>query len=164
MDYTHPANRKGLNTCCLPERRWQLLSATERNAGGGNHARDHSNARRILQDTNEMRWASEKRRGMLTYGAVLPENGCSHSSVAEGFQLASCLTTFLTALTSLRATTANLPISRSVWDHGSSTIMSWWKVSKHGWSHRPQTSLTEEYKNLLPRHKFLNLRGDYVEK
>jgi hypothetical protein len=59
----------------------------------------------------------------------------------------SCLTTLLTALISLRATTT----WRTRWDHSASTIMrSWWKVPKRGWAHMRQTSLTQAYKNLFP--------------
>jgi hypothetical protein len=36
------------------------------------------------------------------------------------------------------------------WNHSASTIMSWWKVSKHGWVYRPQTSMTQAYKTLFP--------------
>jgi hypothetical protein len=40
---------------------------------------------------------------------------------------------------------------KNCWDHSASTIMrSWWKVSKHGWAHRRQTSLTQAYKILFP--------------
>jgi hypothetical protein len=34
-------------------------------------------------------------------------------------------------------------------DHSASAIMSWWKVSKRGWAHRWQTSLTQAHKNLF---------------
>jgi transposase len=49
------------------------------------------------------------------------------------------------------ATTTCLPTWRIGWYHSISTIMSSrWKVSKHGWAHRQQTSLTQAYKILLP--------------
>jgi hypothetical protein len=55
--------------------------------------------------------------------------------------------TILTALISLCLTTTHLP----GWDLSTSTIIrSWWKVSKHGWAHRQQTSLTQANKHLLP--------------
>jgi hypothetical protein len=41
----------------------------------------------------------------------------------------SSVTTLLTALTSLRATTTCLPTWRTVWDHSPSTITSWWKLT-----------------------------------
>jgi hypothetical protein len=63
----------------------------------------------------------------------------------------SSLTTLLTALISLRATTACLPTWRAGCDLSASTLMrSWWKVSKHGWAHVRQTSLTQAYKNVFP--------------
>jgi hypothetical protein len=59
--------------------------------------------------------------------------------------------TFLTALILLWVTTTCLPTWRTGWHHSASTIMrSWWKVSKHGWAHRWQTSMTQTYKNLFP--------------
>jgi hypothetical protein len=54
----------------------------------------------------------------------------------------SCLTTLLTALILLRATTTCFPTYRTGWDDRASTIMSWWKVLKRGWTHRRQTFLT----------------------
>jgi hypothetical protein len=47
--------------------------------------------------------------------------------------------------------TTCLPTWRTGWDHSDSTIMrSWWKVSKRGWAHTQQTSLTKAYKNVFP--------------
>jgi hypothetical protein len=44
-----------------------------------------------------------------------------------------------------------LPTWRTRWDHCASTIMrNWQKVSKCGWAHRQQTSLTQAYINLFP--------------
>jgi hypothetical protein len=63
---------------------------------------------------------------------------------------ASFLTIPLTVLISHRATATYLPTWRTGCDHNSSTIMrNWWKVSKRGWAHRRQTSLTHACKNLL---------------
>jgi hypothetical protein len=47
-----------------------------------------------------------------------------------------------------------------------SNMRSWCKMSKHGWAHRRQTSLTRVHKNLLPAryNKCLNSSGDYIEK
>jgi hypothetical protein len=56
------------------------------------------------------------------------------------------LTTLLTALISLQVTTACLHTWRTACNHSTSTIMcSWWKVSRCGWSHRRQTSVTQAY-------------------
>jgi hypothetical protein len=61
------------------------------------------------------------------------------------------LTTLLTALISLQATTICFPNWRNGCDHSISTIMrSWLKVSKRGWAHSWQTFLTQTYKNLFP--------------
>jgi hypothetical protein len=63
----------------------------------------------------------------------------------------SCLTTLLTALISLRATTTCLPTWRTGWNHSASaTMRNWCKVSKLGWARWQQTSLTQMYKNLFP--------------
>jgi hypothetical protein len=45
-------------------------------------------------------------------------------------------------------TTTCLPTWRNGWDHSASTMSSW-KVSKCGWAHRQQISLTQEHKNLF---------------
>jgi hypothetical protein len=72
------------------------------------------------------------------------------SSTAGAFQL-GVVTTLLIALISRQATTTCSPTWRSGWDHSTSTIIrSWCKVSKRGWAHRRQTSLTQAYKNLFP--------------
>jgi hypothetical protein len=82
-----------------------------------------------------------KMRGMLTPGVepstiirgrieMLALEHCW--SISTG----SCLTTLLTGLISLRVTTTYSPTWRTGWDHGVSKIMSWWKVSKSGWTHR----------------------------
>jgi hypothetical protein len=63
----------------------------------------------------------------------------------------SCLITLLWALISLRTAATCLPTWRTGCDHSPSTIMrSWWKVSKSGWAHMRQTSLTQAYKNISP--------------
>jgi hypothetical protein len=63
----------------------------------------------------------------------------------------SCLTTFLTALISLRATTVCLPTWRAGWDHSASTIKRRrWKLSERGWVRRRHIYLTHTYKNLFP--------------
>jgi hypothetical protein len=63
----------------------------------------------------------------------------------------SCLTTLLTALISRQATTTCLPTWRTGCDHSILTIKrSWWKMLKHSWAHRRQTSLTQSYRNLFP--------------
>jgi hypothetical protein len=93
-----------------------------------------------------------KRGGMVTSIAVLVLTQLLALEHCLSISTGSCLTTLLTALISLRATTTCLPTptSRTDWDHSASTIMSWWKVSKHGWAHRRQTSLTHAYRNLFP--------------
>jgi hypothetical protein len=87
---------------------------------------------------------------------------CSSMTMRIGIQLfapehtwsiltGSCLTTLLTAMIMLRATTTCLPTWRTGWDHSASTIVrSLWQVSKCGWTHRQQISLTHSYKNLYP--------------
>jgi hypothetical protein len=63
----------------------------------------------------------------------------------------SCFTTLLTDLILLWVTTTSLPTRRTSCDHSSSTVMrGWWKVSKCGWAHMWQTSLTQAYKDLFP--------------
>jgi hypothetical protein len=63
----------------------------------------------------------------------------------------SCLTTHVTALILLRATTTCLTTWRTGCDHSASTIMrSWLKVWKRGWDHRRKISLTQAYKELFP--------------
>jgi hypothetical protein len=54
-----------------------------------------------------------------------------------------CLTTLHTALILLQVTTTCLPAWRAGCNRSVSTIMSWWKVSKRGWAHRWQISLTQ---------------------
>jgi hypothetical protein len=71
------------------------------------------------------------------------------TSQAYCISTGSCLTTLLTVLISLRMTAAYSP-TWTGYDHSASTIIrSWWKVSKCGWAHRRQTSLTQTYKNLF---------------
>jgi hypothetical protein len=61
------------------------------------------------------------------------------------------LTNPLTALISFWATTTCFPTWRTGRDHSDSTIMrNWQKVSKYGWAHRRQISLTQTYKNIFP--------------
>jgi hypothetical protein len=58
-----------------------------------------------------------------------------------------------TAVISLRSTATCLPTWRTSCNHRTSTVMrSWLKVSKRGWAHRQQTSLTQAHKVLFP-HK-----------
>jgi transposase len=55
---------------------------------------------------------------------------------------------------------------RTGWNYSASTIMrSSWKLSKRGWSHRQQTSLTQAYKYLLPDATSASIfRRDLIEK
>jgi hypothetical protein len=77
--------------------------------------------------------------------------GCLHLRTTGAFQLESCLASLLTTLVLLWMTTICLPTWRSGCDHSASTIMrSWWKVSKHNWTHRQQNSLTQAYIHLFP--------------
>jgi hypothetical protein len=91
-----------------------------------------------------------KRRTMLTSDVVLLRDIARRRTVLPlehccSISSGSCLTTLLTALISLRATTSCLPTWRT-WDHSSLAITgSWWKVSKRGWGHRRETSLTQAY-------------------
>jgi hypothetical protein len=62
-----------------------------------------------------------------------------------------CLNSFLTTLIASQATTTCLPTWKTEWDHSASTIMrSWWTVSKRGWAHKKQTSLTKAYRIISP--------------
>jgi hypothetical protein len=112
----------------------------------------------------------EKRCGMLISGVVLlhdsvhPHTAACTWALLEHFSwkmlehcwsisAGSCLTTLLIALILLWATITCLLIWRTDWDQSSSTIMmSWSKVSKHGWAHRRYFSyclLTAQYRWLL---------------
>jgi hypothetical protein len=98
----------------------------------------------------------KRKRGMLTYCVVLlhdnarPHTTARTRALPEHFNL-ELFDHPLTALISLRATTTCLPIWRTCQDHRASKVMrSYWKVSKRGWAHRRQTSLTQAYKNLFP--------------
>jgi hypothetical protein len=86
------------------------------------------------------------RNGMLTSSVVLlHDNVCPHTAACTQ----ALLEHFNWKL--LWATTTCLPTWRTGWDNSASTIMmSWWKVSEHGWAHRRQTSLAQTYKNLHP--------------
>jgi hypothetical protein len=71
----------------------------------------------------------------------------------------SCLTTLLMALILLWATTTCLPTWRTGWDHSTSAIMSWWKVSKCMWlssqaAHFSDTGIQQLFSS----------GGDYTEK
>jgi hypothetical protein len=93
-----------------------------------------------------------KKCGMLTSSVLLLQTmrvciqllALEHSwSISTG----NCLTTLLEALISLRATTNCLQTWSTGWDHSASTTMrSWWKMSKCGWAHGQQTSLAQTYK------------------
>jgi hypothetical protein len=109
-----------------------------------------------------------KRRGMLTSGVVLLHDNARPHARALLLALQHCwsistgnsLTTLLTALILLQVTTTCLPTRRTGCDHSASTIMrSWWKVSKRGWAHRQQTSLTQAYKNLFPDTTSVSIPG-----
>jgi hypothetical protein len=68
------------------------------------------------------------------------------------------LTMLLTALISHWVTATCLPIWRTGSDHSTSTV-SWWRVSVHGWAHRRQTSLTQACKNLFPNMTSASISG-----
>jgi hypothetical protein len=73
----------------------------------------------------------------------------------------SCLTTHLTDLISLWATTTCLPTWSTDCDHSASTKMSWWKVSKRGWA---AGFFDTGIEKLIPRYdKCLHSGGDYVK-
>jgi hypothetical protein len=75
------------------------------------------------------------------------------------------LTTLLTALISLRATTTCLPTRRTGWGNNASTIMRRWRnVSKRGWIHRRQTSLTQAHKTYSRYDRCFSSGGDSIEK
>jgi hypothetical protein len=87
-----------------------------------------------------------KRRGMLTFGVVLlHDNASPHTAVRtlallehfnwEFFEHRPCSPD--------RAPSDYHLFTWSSFDHSASIIMkSWWKVSKRGWAHRRQSSLT----------------------
>jgi histone-lysine N-methyltransferase SETMAR len=121
----------------------------------------------MQQDTTIMSWMycetlkklcraiQNKRRGMLTYGIVLfHDNAWSHTTDCNWILLEH----FNRELFNHPPYSPDLTPSdyhlfaylKNLWDHSPSTIMSWWKVSKHDWAHRQQTSLTQAYKNLFP--------------
>jgi hypothetical protein len=160
--HIHQRSRKSLNERCLPSRK--LMSAVFWGSKGVLMVKFMQQGTTI---TSEVYWEillknclgptiENKRRGMLTYGLVLlhgsarPHTARPTRALLEHFSW-ECLTTLLTALILLRATTTCLPAWRTSWNHSASTVMrSWGKVSKRGWAHRRQTSLTQAYKNLFP--------------
>jgi hypothetical protein len=68
----------------------------------------------------------------------------SHSSTAGAFQLG-----VVWSPSSQPWSRTCLPTWNTGWDDSPSTMESWWKVSKRGWAHRRQTSLTQAHKNLF---------------
>jgi hypothetical protein len=143
-----------------------------RSADGWIHAtRDRNNVTSVLRNTKKKlrRLIQNERRGMLISDVeLLHDTARPHKATRTRYcwniSTGSCLTNLLTAPTSLRTTTTCLPTRRTGWDPCASTIMSWWKVSKRGWTYRRHTSLKQAYKNLIPRYKCLNSGGDYVER
>jgi hypothetical protein len=97
-----------------------------------------------------------KRRGMLTSGIVLFLDNAHLHTAAHTRVLQKHFNWELFdhppySPDTLRVTITCLPTWKTGWNHSTSTIMrSWWKVSKRGWAHRRQTSLTEAHKNLFP--------------
>jgi hypothetical protein len=163
--HIHQTNRKLLNKCCRPAKK---LTATVF------WDRERVLMVEFMQQgitiTSEVYCETLKRsakgrpfrtKGMECWHPVQ----CSSMTMRVRIQLlalehyrsiptASCLITLLTGLVSLLVTSTCLPISRTGCDHSASTIMrSWSKVSKRGWAHRRQTSLTQAYKNLFPNMK-----------
>jgi hypothetical protein len=68
---------------------------------------------------------------------------CSHPNTAGAFQLGVWPPSLQP-----RSHSERLPPGTG-WDHSTYAVKrSWWKVSKCGWAHRRQTSLTQTYKNL----------------
>jgi hypothetical protein len=66
----------------------------------------------------------KKRHGMLTFGVMLLRIQLLALEHCWSISTWSCLSTLLTALLSLQATTTCLPTRRTGWDHGASEIMS----------------------------------------
>jgi hypothetical protein len=63
----------------------------------------------------------------------------------------SCLTTLLTDLISICATTLCLTTLKTGCDHSASAIMiCWWKMPKRGWAHTWQTSMLHAHTYLFP--------------
>jgi hypothetical protein len=157
--HIHETSRRSLNKCCLPARKlmaavfWDMkgVLTVEFIQGTTITSEVYCGTFKKLH-----RAIQNNRCGMLTSDVVHPnDNTRSHTSACTQALLEhfnwSCLTSLLTALISLLATTTHLPTWRTGCDYGASTIMrSWWKVLKRGWAHRWQTSLTKAYKSLFP--------------
>jgi hypothetical protein len=145
--HTHETNRKSLNKR-LPESWWLKFSGTKRGADGKIHATsDHSNIIGVLYNTKENCVGPFiKRCGMLASGVMLlHHNACPLLTleVSRRIWTRSCSTILLTAIISLRATTACLLLRtwRNVWDNRAPALMrSWWKLSNRGWDYWRQTS------------------------
>jgi transposase len=113
-----------------------------------------------LWNTKKLRRAIQiKRSGMLTFGVLfLHDNAPPHTAA----RTRALLEHFNWELFDHPPYSPDLAPSdyhlftylKNWLRHSPSTIMrSWWKVSKRGWAHRRQTSLTKACKNLFPDPK-----------
>lgn len=119
--------------------------------------RDHNNITSVLWNakkptlghSEEKAWNADIQFSALSWhwaSAYSFLHFCTNMSISGG----SCLIT-LVALNSSQETTTCLHTWRTGLDFSASAIMrSWWKMSKHGWANRQQTSLTQAYKILIP--------------
>jgi hypothetical protein len=175
--HIHQTNRKGLNKRSLPARKLMVCNCflrQERSADGGIHAtRDHNNVRRVLRNTNKKCLGPFRTKGFERWHIVWCFSMTMSVNIrllalehCWNFSTGSCLTTLLTALISLRATTICLPNWRFGGDQRTSAVMrSWWKVSKCGSTRQRQISLTQGYKKRIPRYEMrLNSGGDCAVK
>jgi hypothetical protein len=115
----------------------------ERSTDGGIYAkRDHDNVTSLLRNTKQLLRTNQKKRHiMLTSGVVLFHNNARPHTAAR--TRAPVVHFYWELFDRSERLTTCLPTWRTDWDHSASTIMrSWWKVSKRGFSHRRQTSLT----------------------
>jgi hypothetical protein len=144
------ACQKADSNCCLGQ---------QRSACSGIHATGDHSVRSVLQNTERTMYSWPFRmKGMECWHSVYAPPwqrasacSCLHLSTTGAFQPGAVWSSSLQCWSHSEWLTTCLPAWRSGWDHSTSTRMrSWWNVSKHGWAHRQQTSLTQAYKNLFP--------------
>jgi hypothetical protein len=146
-------SRKSLNKSCLPARKLMVTAFCDRK--GVLMVEFMQQGTTIMPEMCRETLKNcvgpaiqNKRRGMLTCGAMLLRDSARpHTAARWSISTGSCLTILFTTLLSLRATTTCLlvPTGRIGRSQQHFNIMrSWWKVSKRGWDHTKQTSLTQE--------------------
>jgi hypothetical protein len=146
----HQASQQGLNKHCLPASK--LMATVFSDRKGVLMVEYMRQGTKIMSEVycktlRKLRRAIQnERHGMLTYSVVLLHDNvplitaaCTQAlSDCQIISTGSCLTTLLTALNSLQATTMRLSTWRTAWDHSTSTQ---WRVNrrcqnvaKHTWS------------------------------